>query len=381
MKYYLYSFLLTLASLTATAQSDLVGYLVDTDTGESIAFATVYINGTTSGAVTDDDGFFELEASDYPCELVVSHLNYQSTVFNFQEAPAETLRLGITARKVDLQEVEVLDTDQRAKNLKEFLPNFLGMDELGEEASLKNPEALFFKRDYIESKRPKSIRIDLNGTKVSGPTKTIRYPLNLQASSRQQLLIEQPETGYVIHCDLIHFQLNYARGNQTPGSMTLGYYFFEPMESRRDRQQRKWEKARREAYYNSQQHFLYALYHQQLREEGYLIFERVSGVGESTQYRPFPLLEYLRETPDSDRTIEGLEDKMLEIFYYPKGVPGPNQNLLRGNPQRSLVRFMEDSCPFRANGTAPDTSIQFGGLIAEKKTGAMLPDNYRPEEG
>lgn len=378
---YLYTLLFFALSMNASAaQSTLTGYLLDTDTREPVAFATVYINGTTSGVVTGEDGFFELKVTAFPCELVVSHLNYQSTVFHFQEAPAETLRLGITARKVDLQEVEVLDTDQRAKNLKEFLPNFLGTDEFGEEASLKNPEALFFKRDYLESKRPKSIRIDLNGTKVSSPDKTIRYPLNLQASSRQQLLIEQPETGYVIHCDLTHFQLNYARGNQTPGSMTLGYYFFEPMDAKRDRQQRKWEKARREAYYNSQQHFLYALYHRLLREEGYLIFERVSGVGESTQYHPFPLLDYLRETPDGDRAIKGLKDKMLEIFYYPKGVPGPGQNLLRGNPQRSLVRFMADSCAFRANGTAPNTDIQFGGQIAEKKTGAMLPDNYRPAE-
>ena len=380
MKWYYYFLILALSSFTSTAQSSLAGYLLDVDTGEPIAFATVYINGTTSGDVTGEDGFFELTITSYPCELVASHLNYQSTVYNFREAPADTLRLGITARKVDLQEVEVLDTDQRAKNLKEFLPNFLGMDEFGEEASVKNPEALFFKRDYIDSKRPKSIRIDLNGSKVTGPDETIRYPLNLQASSQQQLLIEQPETGYVIHCDLIHFQLNYARGNQTPGSMTLGYYFFEPMDARRDRQQRKWEQARREAYYNSQQHFLYALYHRQLREEGYLIFERVSGMGESAQYRPFPLLDYLHDTPGGDRAIQGLQEKTLEIFYYPKGVPGPNQNLLRGNPQRSLVRFMGESCAFRANGTAPDTSIQFGGLIAEKKTGAMLPDNYRPEE-
>jgi len=376
--YFFLFFILT--ALTTVAQSSLTGYLLDIETKEPVAFATVYINGTTSGAVTGEKGFFELEVTSYPCEVVVSHLNYESTVFALTQAPDQELRLGITARKVDLQEVEVLDTDQRAKNLKEFLPNFLGMDDFGEEASLKNPEALFFQRDYLERNSPRSIRIEGNGTKVSGPTKTVRYPLNLQAKSQQQLLIEQPETGYVIHCDLIHFQLNYARGNQTPGTMTLGYYFFDPMEAKRDRQQRKWEKARRDAYYNSQQHFLYALYHQQLREEGYLIFERVSGVGESTQYRPFRLLDYLKETPAGDRAIVGLQEKTLEIFYYPKGVPGPNQNMLRGNPQRSLVRFMENSCAFRANGTAPDTSIQFGGQIAEKKTGAMLPDNYRPME-
>jgi len=380
MKHCLLFLFFGMLTATTLAQSSLAGYLLDTDTGEPIAFATVYINGTTSGDVTGENGFFELKVSDYPCELVASHLNFESTVFTFREAPSDTLRLGITARKVDLQEVEVLDTDQRAKNLREFLPNFLGMDEFGEKASLQNPEALFFTRDYIERERPQFRRFDKSGQLTDGPLETIRVSLNLQARSQQQLLIEQPETGYVIHCDLIHFQLNYARGNQTPGSMTLGYYFFEPMEARREREQRKWEKARREAYYNSQQHFLYALYHRQLREEGYLIFERVSGVGETTQYRPFPLRDYLQDTSKGDRAIEGLQEKTLEIFYYPKGVPGPDQNVLRGNPQRSLIRFMADSCSFRANGTAPDTSIQFGGLIAEKKTGAMLPDNYRPEE-
>ena len=64
-------FLLCLFSLSAFSQkSSVKGRILEKGTLQPVSFATVYINGTTKGTVTDDLGQYELDNVSFPAEMV-----------------------------------------------------------------------------------------------------------------------------------------------------------------------------------------------------------------------------------------------------------------------------------------------------------------------
>jgi hypothetical protein len=134
------------------AQNNITGTIVDVDTGEGVELATVYINGTTKGTYTDENGAFLIKNVSFPAEVVVSHLSYYNETFTLEKAPASKLLVKVKPQSVALTEVKVKDVSKRRQNVEEFRRAFLGMDEFGEKASLKNEEVLIFERDYEKKK-------------------------------------------------------------------------------------------------------------------------------------------------------------------------------------------------------------------------------------
>ena len=60
MKTRLLALLLSLSVLSIGQTQALEGTIIDQNTEEPIGFATVYLNGTTRGTTTDDEGRFRL---------------------------------------------------------------------------------------------------------------------------------------------------------------------------------------------------------------------------------------------------------------------------------------------------------------------------------
>ena len=65
---------------------EIFGQLVDRDTNEGIATATVVIS-PTNGVITDADGNFSLNVKKYPIELTVSHISYGVQSFTLGYEP------------------------------------------------------------------------------------------------------------------------------------------------------------------------------------------------------------------------------------------------------------------------------------------------------
>jgi hypothetical protein len=227
----------------AFCQTTLSGYLIEKSTQKPVEFATAYINGTTIGAVSNAQGYFELKKVEFPLDLVVSHLSYESVVVHLEAAPEEVLKVQLQARAIDLASVKVVDNDLRQRNVKEFIANFIGVDYFGKEATLTNDEVLQFNRDYKKVKAPKgTISINVGGVDVSEDGYRER-PINLKVNSRAPLVIDQPILGYKIRVDLESFQLNYADRLSAPSTTYwLGYYFFEPYQVEKERLQKRYEK-------------------------------------------------------------------------------------------------------------------------------------------
>lgn len=369
---------------SAFGQNTLSGYLIEEDTGKPVEFATAYINGTTIGAVSDEKGFFQLKKVKYPLDLVVSHLSYESAVVHLETVPKEPLKVKLKSRSVNLASIKVVDNDLRKRNVQEFIANFVGVDEFGKEANLTNDKVLLFNKDYEKIKvRRGGVQVKVGGKEVSESSYRER-PVNMKVSAQGPLVIDQPLLGYKIRVDLETFQLNYAyRLGQAQTVYWLGYYFFEPYKVEKEQLQKRYDKNREKAYYHSPQHFLQALYNQQLGENGYQIFQKSKDPKTNkTIYERFDIAPYLKYTDEETLVITELKDIVLEVLYYPKanGKPKNVAKNAKGAPMQSLIQFMDAQCVVRADGTMPSYSIRFGGQLSEKKVGAMLPDNYRVED-
>jgi iron complex outermembrane recepter protein len=117
------------APLTVRAQSTLHGTVVDAQTGNPIAGATVIVTGTRIGTLTDQAGVFTLEAPDSIPSVSVSAVGYmsaQASIANIAEplriqlAPAQQRLPGVevTARRPAPSAVELTQSDlQRASGL------------------------------------------------------------------------------------------------------------------------------------------------------------------------------------------------------------------------------------------------------------------------
>ena len=99
---------LVLITTTGFAQNVLRGTVTDGNTGETLIGATVLIEGTTTGDVTDIDGNFEITPDGAPpYSLVISYLGYVSRTIEVSD-PRERIRVKLQPDQVMLQEAEVI---------------------------------------------------------------------------------------------------------------------------------------------------------------------------------------------------------------------------------------------------------------------------------
>lgn len=375
--------LMVLAVNQQLSAQQLVGAVRDIETKESIPYATVYLNGTTTGTLTDEAGNYQLDVSSYPAEMVVSHLNYETVLVRLEAPVQDRLVFELKDRAWELTEISVEGEDRRAENLREFTTAFLGEDTWGGAAAILNPEVIRFSRDYTQRKRFVRMEAQPDGSQeLEESGATVEVPINLKAQSRSAIIVDQPETGYKIHVDLAAFKSQYPNSEQSFSfSSYLGYYFFEPYQTEKKRLKKRYARNRQKAYYESALHFFRALYAQRLAENGYAIKRRVKAPDSDRYYFENVDLEpYLYYQEDGDiLEIRGLEEEQFYIFYYTDHTDYKPLNLTKRKgkiPSQSQIRFWADTCLIRSDGTLPDSNISFGGTIGEKKVAAMLPDNY-----
>lgn len=376
MKQVLFFILSLLLSPLVDAQSIIRGYVKDATNNENIEFATVYVNGTTIGTNTDFDGYFELKIPSFPVQVVASHLSYKNVTFLLEQPQKDTLLVRLEPDNFDLATVQVTDNNNRLKNLREFKENFLGIDPLGKEAILQNPEVLLFNRTY-DTIQSRNVRLNQDGNPI-----TIKRSKEMTAKGRKTLMVDLPSLGYKVNIDLVHFGIEYGRGLGEPDfSNWLVYTYFQPYESNKKSKLKRWAKNREKAFIHSQQHFFRALYDKELAENGYKLFIKVKDtINQRATFEPFNIYDYATFTDNNMIQIEGLKDQEIEVFYYAKynGFPLNVSKKKGNNPIRSFMRFKQDVCQVRADGTTPYFSIIIGGSLAQKKMGASLPEDYIP---
>lgn len=248
MKFIISSFILiSVFSFTvAYSQSYTVsGKVTDRVTGKPLQNTNVYINNSSRGTITNSEGHFSISSlvpGKY--DLVVSYIGFQ-TVVKSLEITNENKQLEISLDKKEqiLREVLILTDETRRRYLKIFKENLLGYTEAARRCKITNIDAVGF---------------------TSGPAKG-----DIIAYADEDLVIENPESGYIIHFQMTDFYFN----TNTGASWFFGYMRFEDM-ARGGEPSKKWIKRRNDNFYGSSMHFYRSLVKKELAKEGYKLAER-----------------------------------------------------------------------------------------------------------
>ncbi len=239
MKKLLYLFFL-LSHVAYTQNFSLSGKVIGFGDKEPVVGASVFINNTTRGTITNVKGEFtlgQLSAGKY--DLVVSIIGYEKQVTTIDIPTDKPLNISIREKANVLQEVVVtpFEKDGWAKWGRVFLETFIGTTSNGERTKLKNTKDLRFR--YHKDERV------------------------LEVVAMKPLMVENKALGYDLEYHLEGFYIDY----KTNISTYLGYPFMKDHKS----PSKKQIKNREDSYNASLTKFLKSLYNNTVIEEGYVI--------------------------------------------------------------------------------------------------------------
>lgn len=367
-------------------QKAIKGKIVDGKTGKPIEFATIYVNGTSIGTISNAVGQFVLTGFSPPGRIVFSHVGYKTREINGQEYLGKAVSISLEPRAIDITAITVPERNKREENLQLFRKEFLGDDYWGKNAKITNEYALTFNWTYekkqlqVFSEAVKQKLLQDNKVKWADDSlwAETNFPLNLNVSASEPLQVELPLLGYVLHIDLLEFNYTYNKRLKGFTCGLLGYYYFKLHAQQKARS--KISDNRSKAWYHSPQHFCRSLYQQQLKQNGYRIVKEVKNAEGKIQYHRI-LLDSLLTYQKGFGQLAGLNQQKLHIlwFHNRKGLPVSAGQHKARNPLQSSIYFQSDTCLIRADGIVPDNNIMFTPVIGAKKVGASLPANFLPQ--
>ncbi|PRY89768.1 carboxypeptidase-like protein [Mongoliibacter ruber] len=242
--HFLFLLVFLLPATKSYSQFVIQGKVIDAETMEPVEFATVFINNSTFGDISDEDGQFSITIPAGNHELIISFIGYQTFKYDFNTQNLRpSYEFRILPEPIELEETEVAVKRDRTwyRNLEVFKENFLGNSINAERCKILNPEVL-----VLDTETKEGI---------------------LQARSREILLIENRNLGYTIQYVLEGFELDLESGI----SRYAGYPFFIEEDVPR-RRQRSLQTNRDRAFQGSIAHFVRSLYNKNLEEEGYELY-------------------------------------------------------------------------------------------------------------
>lgn len=236
--------LLTWAALAAgaAAQTAVTGRVTDAETGAPLPGVHVYVSGTSTGAVTDRDGAYRIDAvPEGADELVASFVGYAPGVLplgvraveratNFRLRPRPGALGGVTVEA---------DRSAWLGQLAVFTRGFVGGGVGSRDVRLVNPEVLAFDQ-------------------APGGA--------LVARTEAPLVVENRALGYRVVYDLTEYQ---SLGDAVD---FRGYARFEALGARDDAERARWAAARRRAYAGSFAHFVHTLAADGLGESAFRVY-------------------------------------------------------------------------------------------------------------
>lgn len=342
------------------------GYVFDKITKEPIPEVNVFIANTLVGATTNIDGFFQFRWSrSGSYELIVSHTTYNDRVLRRNSSGSSkdiVIELVENVNKLN-EAVETASNKHWKKMLKRFVMEFLGTTPNSSRCKILNPEVLSF--HYDEEK-------DL-----------------LTAHSDELLTVINDALGYTVDYLLIDF--TYQEGKVKYISKAK----FVELEDSNKIKEKRWRKARENAYLGSLNHFLKTLTEGNLNEEGYKIFLSTSleesriktPISPNKLYTDYDSIIILEFENYLEVVYKDLESRRYHQFVSNQQ-SGYNYNTTREGEKfiyRRETTILEinpsHGYAIIENGKTIDSeSLIKHGYWGWKRNADLLPINYTPDE-
>jgi carboxypeptidase-like protein len=308
-----------LSCFFAGAQSNvLTGIIKDSSNGKPLAGISVFLNGTSRGTVSRNDGSFVLQG--FPqgrYQLIVSAIGYATYVTEVNShnlPPSLKISLYTAADELAAITVEPYLKDGWSKYGKTFLQYFIGTTDNAAHCTIKNKNVLRF-------------HFSLKSNKLS-------------VTAIEPLLIENKALGYELEYRLERFVCDFA-------SQMISYYgypLFRDMSAADNAKKRKWEINRQLAYMGSMMHFMRSLYSHNVREEGFLVKYKVPVL--NTEKKRVKEI-YNPNMPQKDSIpIDSLHhywEVLREPDYYMQATTDP-EGLVTIQKDLTRVMFFNEDC-------------------------------------
>ncbi|MGR7812762.1 TonB-dependent receptor [Lacinutrix undariae] len=94
------------------------GTIKDVSNGETLLGATVFLKGTSNGAVTNEYGFYSLSATEGSYTIIVSYLGYETFTKELQLTSDQTLNFEMTEASNQLNEVVIVAQESEQVSIK-----------------------------------------------------------------------------------------------------------------------------------------------------------------------------------------------------------------------------------------------------------------------
>lgn len=351
---------LTLAiTLAGYAQTGIVqGRITDARTLKPLPYATVYLNQTTIGASTNNEGDYELKSvPPGRYDLVISYVGYQTYQARIVVTDSATTHISIKLipSATNLAEVTVTakKDDKWKSTFRKFEKYFFGVSQYTEQCKILNPWVLDFKEDSEG---------------------------NITAKASAPLRIENVGLGYNITS-----QLRECVVGPTMYKI-IGVYRFEEAMTMDTTLNTLWQKRREDVYLGSPRHLLKAIVENRVVELGYRLYIEKSNAPEifrsSTLLQTmsdgvvaeFENLDFAKPSDNDGQYIVTLPAR-TEVHYLKKSAPA---KIYRGVP--FPVSWLEvDNGPLEvaANGVLMNpTRLTVLGAMGDPHIAELLPINF-----
>jgi len=351
------------------------GRVTDLETQLPLKGASVYINNTTKGSTTNDNGDFEigpLQPGRY--EVVASFVGYDALLYS-AEIKTSNLRISFKVEKKEemLREVLVLSSELRKRYLDIFKKFVIGLSVAADRCQIKNIEEVQF---------------------ASGETKD-----EIVAYTEKALVIESPELGYTIHFDLLEFYYNKA----TNGAYFFGYTRFIDW-GKDEKTKKKWIRKRRQAYEGSTVHFFRSLVNKNLTKEGFTVYQLLNTQKEKKDSAGVTI-NIQKNNQGMQMASKAIEDSMIRLYpdsvykiyelrikdgwriFYEKNtdlkLEITRKVIVSGQPPTGTVsglRLREEPVLINARGIIlTPIRLFYDGIWGYERLANMLPEDYKVE--
>lgn len=149
------------------ANNKLIGRVTVAGSGEPLIGVNIYLNNSTIGTTTNEEGFYKLKIPDGRFELVVSIIGFQpeSRFIDINNSSFKQLDFALKEKVYEINQVKIEDqfSDEWYKKLKVFKTYLLGKNEFSSQCKINNEKDIYFSGEYnsiftVHSYNPLNIR-------------------------------------------------------------------------------------------------------------------------------------------------------------------------------------------------------------------------------